>query len=243
MLWDIRESKNIYTSGGKTLQALPQEAKQVTSACWACPVGSKVAVGYSNGDIFIWGVPNSSNLKSEQSSDYGIQNSSPICKLNLGFKMDKIPIASMKWAHAEGKASRLYIRGVSDSVSVNLVQVVLLNEQTESRTVKLGLSLSEPCIDMEVMSSSSESSKHRQDLFVLLGKSGHVYAYDDSQIERYLMQNQSKSSPSLPREIMVKIPFIDSSITSAKLFTDSSYMLTSDEVASRTSIFTFVSAI
>lgn len=229
VLWEIRGSKTIYTAGGKMLQALHQETKLATSACWACPVGSKVAVGYSNGDIFIWVVPSASNLKSELSSDCGTQNNTPICKLNLGYKMDKIPIASMKWVHAEGKASRLYIRGASDLVSANLVQVLLLNEHTESRMIKCALSLSEPCINMEVISSTSEPSKHKQDSFVLLGKSGHVYAYDDCQIERYLLQYQTRSPPSLPKEVMVKVPFIDSSITAVKLVTDSSYMLTSSD--------------
>ncbi|KAK2657637.1 hypothetical protein Ddye_010689 [Dipteronia dyeriana] len=228
MLWDIRESKSVYAAGGKMLQALHQESKQVTSACWACPVGSKVAVGYSNGDIFIWGTPSTANLKSELSSDCSIQNT-PICKLNLGYKLEKIPIASLRWVYAEGKASRLYIRGSSDLVSANLVQVLVLNEHTESRTIKLALNLSEPCIDMEIISSSSEPSKHKQDVFLLLGKSGHVYAYDDCQIERYLLQYQTRSPPSLPKEITVKIPFFDSSITAVKLITDSSYMLSSSD--------------
>ncbi|KAK3224305.1 hypothetical protein Dsin_011330 [Dipteronia sinensis] len=227
-LWDIRESKSIYAAGGKMLQALHQESKQVTSACWACPVGSKVAVGYSNGDIFIWGTPSTTNLKSELSSDCSTQNT-PICKLNLGYKLEKIPIASLRWVYAEGKASRLYIRGASDLVSANLVQVLVLNEHTESRTIKLALNLSEPCIDMEIISSSSDPSKHKQDTFLLLGKSGHVYAYDDCQIERYLLQYQTRSPPSLPKEITVKIPFVDSSITAVKLITDSSYMLSSSD--------------
>ncbi|KAL5752322.1 hypothetical protein ACOSQ2_022829 [Xanthoceras sorbifolium] len=230
-LWGIRESKIIYaTAGGKMLQSLHQETKQVTAACWACPVGSKVAVGYNNGDIFIWGVPSTPNLKIESSSDCGTQNSTPICKLNLGYKLEKIPIASLKWVYADGKASRLYVRGgASDLVSANLVQVLLLNEHTESRTIKLALHLSEHCVNMEITSSSSEPSKQKQDSFLLLGNSGHVYAYDDCQIERYLLQYQSRSPPSLPKEVKVKIPFLDSSITAVKLITDSSYMLSSSD--------------
>ncbi|BBH08106.1 Transducin/WD40 repeat-like superfamily protein [Prunus dulcis] len=44
-LWDIRESKTVSTAGGNALQSLHHEGKKVTSACWACPFGSKVAVG------------------------------------------------------------------------------------------------------------------------------------------------------------------------------------------------------
>nr|POE59657.1 isoform 2 of syntaxin-binding protein 5 [Quercus suber] len=180
-LWDIRESESIFTTGGNMLQLQYHEAKKVTSACWACPFGSKVVVGYSNGEIFIWSIPSTAN--------------------------------------PNGKASRLYVIGASNSVSVNLLQVVLLNEHTESRTIKLGLHLPEACIDMEIIS-SSEQSKHKQDCLLLLGISGHVYAYDDCLIEKYLLQCQSRSPPSLPKELMLKMPFVEASITIAKFITD-----------------------
>ncbi|XP_008241938.1 PREDICTED: uncharacterized protein LOC103340321 [Prunus mume] len=219
-LWDIRESKTVFTAGGNALQSLHHEGKKVTSACWACPFGSKVAVGYSNGDILIWSVSTRTELPSEPSTQ-----STPVFKLNVGYKLDKIPIASLRWVYADGKASRLYVMGGSDTISSNFLQVILLNEHTEGRTIKLGLQLPEPCIDMEIVSSLSEQSKHKQDCFLLLGNSGNLYAYDDCSIEKYLLQSQSKSSPSLPKEVMVKIPFVDSNITVAKFITDNTQML------------------
>ena len=108
-------------------------------------------------------------------------------------------------------------------------QVILLNEQTESRTIKLGVHLPEPCVDMVIISSSNEQSKHSQDSFLLLGKSGCMYAYDDCVIEKYLLQYQSRSSPSLPKEIMVKLPFSDSSITIAEFITDNPDSLNSPD--------------
>ncbi|KAG5245445.1 syntaxin-binding protein [Salix suchowensis] len=184
-LWDIRESKSIFTTGGGLMQSQHQEMKKVTTACWACPFGSKVA---------------------------GTQNT-PIFKLNLGYKVDKIPIALLKWLYVDGKASRLYVMGASDLASTSTLQVILLNEHIETRMVKLGLYLPEPCIDMEIISSSFEQSKNKQDILVLIGKSGRIYVYDDCLIGKYLLQSQSKSSPSLPKEVMVKMPFADSSIT------------------------------
>lgn len=121
-LWDIRESKPLYTTGRNLLQSLNNETKQVTCACWVCPVGTKVALGYSNGEIFIWGVPSSSNLSTDLSLELGSQNS-PIYKLNLGYKMEKIPVASLKWIYTDGKANRLCAMGASDSVSMNSLQV------------------------------------------------------------------------------------------------------------------------
>lgn len=110
-----------------------------------------------------------------------------------------------------------------------MAQVVLLNGNIESRTIKLGLHLAECCVDMEIISTSSEQSKHKQGSFILLGKSGHVYLYDDSLIERYLLQSHSKSTPSLPKEVIVKSPLADSSVTAAKFISDNPTVLNPDK--------------
>ncbi|KAI4327839.1 hypothetical protein L6164_020257 [Bauhinia variegata] len=227
ILWDIRESKSIFRTGGNMSQPIFNEAKKVTAACWACPFGSKVVVGYNNGEIFIWSI-HSPSTKTDSTSDYSSQNT-PMFKLNLGYKSDKISIGAVKWIYADGKACRLYVMGDSDSVSSNLLQVVLLNEHTESRTIKLGLNLSECCVDMEIISTSSEQNKHKQDSFLLLGKSGQIYMFDDCLIERYLVQCQSRSTPSLPKEVIVKLPLADSSITTAKFISDNPCMVIPDE--------------
>ncbi|KAK9012346.1 hypothetical protein V6N11_040403 [Hibiscus sabdariffa] len=220
ILWEIRESKAILVTGGSMFQSVHNEAKHVTSACWVCPFGSKVAVGYNNGEVLIWSVPTS------KKSGIGIQNA-PICKLILGFKSEKTPIESLKWAYADAKATRLYVMGASD-VPSSLLQVILLNEHTETRTIKLGLHLSEPCVDMVITSSTTEQSK-KQDFLLLIGKSGNIYMYDDCFIEKYLLQCQSRSPPSLPKEVTVKMPFIESNITVTKLVTENPYALSTDE--------------
>ncbi|XP_009138377.1 uncharacterized protein LOC103862418 [Brassica rapa] len=205
-LWDIKESKPVLKTGGNGM--VKQEAKKATCACWVCPSGSKVAVGYSNGDILIWSMTESFSM---------------VCKLNLGYKAEKTPINSLKWVYAEGKASRVYATGSSS----NSLQVVLLNDQTEVKMVKLGLHVSEPCVGMEMIMADA-----KQDSLLVLGKSGRVYAYDDYMIEKYLIQSQSKSPPSLPKESVVKLAFSDScsGVTVGKFLTNSSHLLNlSDE--------------
>ncbi|CAN0873661.1 hypothetical protein LINGRAHAP2_LOCUS10438 [Linum grandiflorum] len=212
ILWDIRESQSIFTTGSSSQN---QEVKKVTCACWACPHGSKVVVGYSNGEIFIWTIPVSSTHSETPAS----QNV-PSSKLNLGYKLDKVAIASLKWIHSDGKASRLYVMGeIATSTNSLQVQVVLLNEHSETRTIKLVLHFPEACIDMDIVSSSFEKGSIKQVSFLLLGRSGHMYAYDDSLIEKYLLQSQAKGSPSFPREVMAKMPYIDSIISAAKFIT------------------------
>lgn len=108
------------------MQSLSHETKKVTAACWACPIGSKVVVGYSNGDIFIWSVPCPLNSKTERAfkNELCSGQSAPVCKLNLGYRADKIPISTLKWVDIDGKSGRLYVLGSSDHLSANLLQVL-----------------------------------------------------------------------------------------------------------------------
>ncbi|GMH06607.1 hypothetical protein Nepgr_008447 [Nepenthes gracilis] len=221
ILWAIQESKAIFTTGG-TVPLLCHEKKKATSACWACPFGSRVVVGYNSGEIFIYNIPSSELISDLTSRDTCITQNAPICKLNLAYKSEKNPIASLKCVYAEGKETRLYVMGASDASSTNLVQVILLNEHIESRTTKLAIQLTEPCLDMEITSGSNEQSKHKPGFLLLMGKSGHIYVYDDHLIEKYLLQCHSRSPPSIPREVKMKLTFLDSCITSAKFITNNS---------------------
>lgn len=81
-----------------------------------CPYGSKVVVGYNNGDLFIWSIP-SLTTGNGSASGFSSKNT-PMFKFNLGYKSDKTCIESVKWIYADGKASRLYVMGAS-----NLMQV------------------------------------------------------------------------------------------------------------------------
>ncbi|KAJ0468608.1 putative transcription factor WD40-like family [Helianthus annuus] len=228
-LWSIQDSKPVFTTGGTLIYSQNHDTKKVTAACWACPFGSKVVIGYNNGEILMWSVPHSIASKTELSTDKELSGtqSGPLFKLNLGYKLDKTPIARLKWAYAEGKASRLYVLGASDFASANSLQVVIINEQTETRTTKLGITSPEPCVDFEIVSSGSEQNKHKDDIFLVVGKSGHVYLYDDISIEKYLLQSQTKSPPSLPKELKVRLPYADSCITVAKFITDNPCMISS----------------
>lgn len=216
-IWSIQENKTVYSTGGISQISMNHETKKAVAACWACPFGKKLVVGYNNGEVFIWDLPIISNSKNDSMTNQNI----PCSKLNLGFKTDKIPVVSLKWNIGDGKASRLYVNGYSDNGSYSC-QVIALNENFETRTIKLVLPLTEPCLSMEFITCFSDKTKHKQNSLLLLSKSGQMQVYYDLQIERYLLQLQSKSSPSLPNHFTIKLPYAESSITAAKLYTSCS---------------------
>ncbi|XP_039134048.1 LOW QUALITY PROTEIN: uncharacterized protein LOC120271389 [Dioscorea cayenensis subsp. rotundata] len=222
VLWGVSESEVVYMTGRDAAISSHRESKEAVSACWACSSGSKVVVGYSNGDIFLWAVPVVADQ--EKSCSFNKRESHaasnlPLLKLNLGYKLEKAPIVSLRWVVGDGKASRLYVNGFSEVGSFHSFQIIILNENTESRMIKLVLPLTEACLAMEMISCCSDRNKLKQSTLVLLMKSGNLCLFDDSDIERYLLQCQSKSCPSLPTPILVKLPYVDSSITVAKLYT------------------------
>ncbi|CAL9101764.1 unnamed protein product [Musa acuminata var. zebrina] len=219
-LWGIQESKVLLVAGGNA-QHSSQEPKLVVSASWACVFGSKVVVGYSSGDIFLWAIPvfldhNSEALRNHK--DFYASQNVPLLKLNLGYKMDKVPIVSLRWFAHDESSGHLYVNGFSDSGSSHSFQVIIINESTQTRTIKLVLPLTEPCLGMEIVSCFSNQSKNKQNTLVLLLRSGRLCLYDDSAIEQYLLHCQSKSPPTLPKQFMVTLPFGDSRITAAKLY-------------------------
>ncbi|KAG8083058.1 hypothetical protein GUJ93_ZPchr0014g46649 [Zizania palustris] len=215
-LWDIKTSKVVSLSG-RSIQQSQQEAKIVTSACWTCAKGSKIAIGFDSGDIFLWSIPDI--LNAQNLSLMGNQNL-PLQRLNLGYKLDRVPIVSLRWANnSDGKAGRLYINGFSDHGY--LFQVLILNEESESRIVKMVLPLTEACQGMELVAGLSDPNKHKQSALVLLLKSGQIFLYDDSEIECYLLHAQSRPAQTLPNHSPVKLPYGDSSISVAKFYTSS----------------------
>ncbi|PNT61666.1 hypothetical protein BRADI_5g18470v3 [Brachypodium distachyon] len=213
-LWDIKTSKGIFVSGRTMQQQSHQEEKNVTSSCWACTKGSKIAIGYDSGDIYLWAIP---DILSAQNSSSSSNQNLPLQRLNLGYKLDKVPIVSLRWVASNEKSGRLYINGFSPEAY--LYQVLILNEESESRIVKMVLPFTEACQGMELVTGLSDPNKHRQTVLVLLLKSGQIYLYDDSEIERYLLHSQSRSPPTLPYHSSVKQPYSDSGINIAKFYT------------------------
>ncbi|KAK8965667.1 hypothetical protein KSP40_PGU020395 [Platanthera guangdongensis] len=220
-LWGIQESKALFTVGSIQLSSIP-ETREVVSACWVSMFGNKVAVGYSNGDLFLWSIPviSENNATVMNKKEIYAAPNIPFIKLNLGYKLEKIPINSLRWVVSDGRVSRLYVNGFSDSGAYSL-QVIILNDNSESRTIKLALPLTEPCLGMEIISSFNDGNKQKKDVLALLLKSGHLCLYVDSDIESFLLKSQSKSTPSIPNHIIVRLPYYESRITAAKLYASS----------------------
>ncbi|KAJ3680432.1 hypothetical protein LUZ60_016710 [Juncus effusus] len=217
-LWDIHSSELIFSTG-KTSHFTPQtDGKSVISTCWACTYGSKLAVGYTTGDLYLYSIPLLSANESSCNKSPRKDQNAPVGKINLGLKLERVPVVGLKWVCGDnGKLSRLYVNGFSEDPLYHSFQVIILNETSEARTVKLVLPLTEPCLQTEII---SLNNKHKQNALAVLLKSGQICLYDDSEIERYLHNCQSNNkSSTLPSQIKMDLPFFSSVVSCANLYT------------------------
>ncbi|KAF6139269.1 hypothetical protein GIB67_021479 [Kingdonia uniflora] len=90
-----------------------------------CIMPQPMAESKSNREIYIWSIPPLLNLKrslANEKEELPASQNIPIYKLNLGYKMDKSPIISLKWVYGDGKSSRLYVNGSPGTISSNSFQ-------------------------------------------------------------------------------------------------------------------------
>ena len=80
-LLDIKASKAVSISGKTMQQRSQKEAKNVTSSYWVCAKAGKIAIGYDNGELYIWNIAEVTSIHNSTSMDSHIL---PVQSLNLG---------------------------------------------------------------------------------------------------------------------------------------------------------------
>lgn len=88
----------------------------------------------------------------------------------------------------------------------------------ESRTIKFILPLSESCRDITVVSGFGEQKKNPNKFVLLLLKSGELWLYNDSEIEKYLLQCRSNQPLWVPKYVHVKTPLGSSTAITIAIF-------------------------
>lgn len=101
--------------------------------------------------------------------------------------------------------------------------MILLNENMESRTIKFVFPLSEACCDIKVISGFGEQKKNTNKFVLLLLKSGELWLYNDSEIEKYLLQCRSNQPLWVPKHVHVKTPLGTSTAITVAIFVTLKY--------------------
>lgn len=242
---DVQLKKNVtvaYQEESQTSNPLQnrddKEYKQISSACWACSDGSRIAIGYSDGDIWLWSVPTVSKLKYNFDAK-GLESRdsqcSPISKVQLSNRKAKVPIFLLKWHPGSNSWGCLYVYGGIDFDSSHMIRVIHLPESgitaNQNNLRELELVLPGPFMDMSILSNKHSKGKVGGESLLILTKTGQLSTFDIIEIEKQLLDGKCTSSLSQLRAFMVKPAFADSSVTAAKLVTIPNDIVSSNALA------------
>lgn len=68
--------------------------KEISSLCWASNNGSVLAVGYVDGDIIFWNLPDAASNKKQKAE----KSSNDVVKLQISSANRRLPIIVLHWA-------------------------------------------------------------------------------------------------------------------------------------------------
>ncbi|KAJ7554173.1 hypothetical protein O6H91_06G129300 [Diphasiastrum complanatum] len=201
------------------------EEKEICCACWACPAGSIVAVGYTDGDIYLWGLPVTSKGKGQmvlENSDSAFFSHTPILKLELSQGVPRMPVVVLRWcADGKGEAGRLYVFGghqLGRSEVLTVLPLELSNgEFAEKVSSYLELPLHGAFSDVILLPTAASNSSIVASAVLVLTAPGKLDIYDEVDITNCLKSANTLSSNSLPASVPFKLPLTNSSVTAAKL--------------------------
>lgn len=103
---------NVASAGKTALQSMSDDdddPQEISNACWASPSGKLLAVGYLNGDIGLWDIPNPFSSKKVEGDPW-----SPLQLVKLIPSDQRMPISSLQYAGSGRDAGRLYVLGGGD---------------------------------------------------------------------------------------------------------------------------------
>lgn len=114
-----------------------EETKEICCVCWACPVGSVLAVGYIDGEILLWSFPTIINGKGQTEAEFvegPAYSGEPIHKVDLAPEKVKMPVVGLIWG-ASGRSSRgvggrLYVFGGTEVGQPDVLMVSSLLYRT-----------------------------------------------------------------------------------------------------------------
>ncbi|BBN19258.1 protein MpTOMOSYN11 [Marchantia polymorpha subsp. ruderalis] len=219
-----------------------EEEQEICCMCWVCPVGSVVAVGYTNGDILLWGLPTiikAKGLVEMELVEGPAYSGVPIRKLDLAHGMVKMPVVGLTWCASgtstRGASGRLYVFGGGEVGRPEALMVLSLDssnpEQGGEKLLQWDLTLQGPFADMALLPPwpAGDGLCTPAAALVLLMSPGLLHVYDELSIASYFASlAEGTPSPPLPQPVPLQLHVTETNVTCAKLV-----LVSNDGVAAR----------
>ncbi|KAL3650281.1 hypothetical protein CASFOL_006684 [Castilleja foliolosa] len=247
ILWDVTEDKAIHVKGNKDLHLKrgviinfsdnvshthqndlsdnEEPEKEISALCWASPDGSVLAVGYVDGDIFLWNLSVSENSKSPRTPN----SSNDVVKVQLSSGDRRLPVIVLHWStnkSRNGCGGQLFAYGGEVIGSEEVLTILDLDWSSGLSKLKcverVDLALHGSFADVITLSNSykTDNNNNATSLFVLTNPGQlHLYQYTSLSI----LKSETRNNQSMNAlQYQSVIPTVEPYMTVGKLYTMSS---------------------
>ncbi|CAI9091731.1 OLC1v1026834C2 [Oldenlandia corymbosa var. corymbosa] len=242
VLWDLTEDKAVIVRGNKDLQLkddtvvkssndgsteplndiLDQEyaEKEISSLCWVSAEGSFLAVGYVDGDIFLWNLSVSDNSKGHASQ----KSSDNVVKIQLSSADRRLPVIVLHWSPNKvknGLGGQLFVYGGEEIGSDEVLTVLDLDWSSGIAMLKcvhrIDLPLHGSFSDMTLIASTGEVERNNGLSLLVLTNPGQLHFYDYSCLSTLKSEPEKKHSD-VAVEYPAVVPIIEPRLTVGNLY-------------------------
>ncbi|KAL3523990.1 hypothetical protein ACH5RR_016824 [Cinchona calisaya] len=242
VLWDVSEDRAILVRGNKDLLLKDetviessndgihepfdslldheQAEKEISSLCWVSTDGSFLAVGYVDGDIFLWDLSVSEFGKGQATQ----KSPDKVVKIQLSSADRRLPVIVLHWSPNKaqnGFGGQLFVYGGEEIGSEEVLTIVDLDWSSGLAMLKcvhrIDLPLSGSFSDMIVIARPYEVEKNDNASLLVLTNPGQLHFYDSSCLS-VLKSEPEKKHFALAVEYPATVPTIEPIMTVGKLF-------------------------
>eukprot|EP00250_Pteridium_aquilinum_P021790 c25226_g1_i2 orf=693-3995(-) len=224
LAWSITDSqvKGIRASTEKQLDGAgfnsdgeeDDNEKDICCMCWADPYGDLLAVGYTDGDIWLWDLAITSTKPASQSTV-------PSVKLQLSSDKFRSPVLALGWCAGGAREAvtsiggHLFVYGGGEfGCSETLTVCSLKTASGQVELHKLEIPLEGLFEDMILLPGAGANFNDQASALFVLTSQGHLHAYDEASITKCL---EERSEDSLPEPVPVNPFMTEPSITITKV--------------------------
>ncbi|KAI5071424.1 hypothetical protein GOP47_0013675 [Adiantum capillus-veneris] len=192
------------------------EEKDICCNCWADSSGNILAVGYTDGDIWLWDLALSSTKSSGESNV-------PLLKIQLSSDDARSPVLALRWCAGGGKEAaasvggHLFVYGGGGfgcSEAFTVCSLKTASGQSGAPNVRyVDIPLEGLFEDMILLPGPGATFSEQAAALLVLTSHGQLHAYDEASITKCLELNEKSSTPFLPEPVPINPFTTESSIT------------------------------
>ncbi|KAB1217722.1 Syntaxin-binding protein 5-like [Morella rubra] len=191
--------------------------KEISSLCWASNNGSVLAVGYVDGDIIFWNLPDAASNKKKKAE----KSSNDVVKLQVSSANRRLPIIVLHWAANKSHndcRGQLFVYGGDEVGSEEVLTILNLDWSSGIECLKcigrVDIALN-GFADMVLLPRAGVTESSGMSL-VALTIPGKLHLYNDACLSSLISQKEKEASTTA-LQYPTLIPTLDPYMTVAKL--------------------------